>query len=158
PRQPERFAIGAFPVWCLQPAPDQGLIYGPPMPALPGANWEGGPIGLKVAHHLPGAPAAPDTVDRHPQTGDFDLLRNTLRRHLPAADGPPTGMRVCLYSNSPDHHFLIDRTPEGITFAAGFSGHGFKFASAIGEALADLAIDGKTALPMEFLRLQRLPK
>jgi glycine/D-amino acid oxidase-like deaminating enzyme len=58
---------------------------------------------------------------------------------------------------TPDEHFIIDRHPnfENLVLAAGFSGHGFKFAPAIGEALAELAIDGKATLPIDFLSLKR---
>ena len=67
-------------------------------------------------------------------------------------------LRICMYTNSPDHHFILDRHPahERVTLAAGFSGHGFKFATVIGEALADLATRGRSELPIEFLRLERL--
>jgi sarcosine oxidase len=66
-------------------------------------------------------------------------------------------MRVCLYTNSPDGHFVIDAHPEheNVTVACGFSGHGFKFAPVIGEALADLATTDSTALPIDFLGLGR---
>jgi sarcosine oxidase len=62
-----------------------------------------------------------------------------------------------LYANSPDEHFIIDVLPEEerVIFACGFSGHGFKFASVVGEALADLALNGKTDLPIGFLGLHR---
>ena len=63
--------------------------------------------------------------------------------------------KTCLYMMTPDGHFIIDRHPEHqqVCFAAGFSGHGFKFAPLVGEVLSDLALEGKTALPVEFLRL-----
>jgi sarcosine oxidase len=66
-------------------------------------------------------------------------------------------MCTCLYTNSPDHHFIIDKYPRDprITLACGFSGHGFKFASVVGEVLADLAIDETTKLPAQFLGLKR---
>ena len=62
-----------------------------------------------------------------------------------------------MYMNSPDHHFIVDRHPthERVTIAAGFSGHGFKFAPVIGEALADLSIRRQSDLPIEFLSLKR---
>ena len=68
-------------------------------------------------------------------------------------------MRICMYTNSPDHHFIIDRHPAHprVTLACGFSGHGFKFASVVGEILADLATEGKTKLPAQFLGLSRFP-
>jgi sarcosine oxidase len=66
-------------------------------------------------------------------------------------------MRTCLYTNSPDGHFIVDRHPASrhATIACGFSGHGFKFASVMGEILADLATTGTTALPVGFLGLGR---
>ncbi|HVX84499.1 MAG TPA: N-methyl-L-tryptophan oxidase [Phycisphaerae bacterium] len=157
PKEPERFAIGAFPSWCME-VEEGGLVYGPPLAGLGGGrdgNWEGGPVGLKVAHHVAGERCAAETVDRTERPGDWTVIRRVLREHLPAADGPAMGMKVCLYTNSPDHHFVVDQAADGVVFAAGFSGHGFKFASVMGEALADLAIGGKTALPVEFLRAGR---
>ena len=76
---------------------------------------------------------------------------------IPAADGPLLSMKVCLYTNSPDQHFIIDRHPlhDRVTIACGFSGHGFKFASVVGEILADYATSGKIALPAQFLRIDR---
>ena len=64
--------------------------------------------------------------------------------------------KTCLYTLTPDGHFIIDRHPqfEQVLFGAGFSGHGFKFAPLVGEVLADLALEGKTERPIDFLRLQ----
>jgi sarcosine oxidase len=89
--------------------------------------------------------------------GDEETFRAGLRQFLPDANGPLLALRTCLYTNSPDGHFIIDRHPQHarVLVAAGFSGHGFKFASVIGEALADLAATGRTALPIDFLKLQR---
>jgi sarcosine oxidase len=60
---------------------------------------------------------------------------------------------------SPDGHFIVDRHPvhQNVVVAAGFSGHGFKFTPVIGQALADIAMDGRTELPIAFLGLQRFP-
>jgi sarcosine oxidase len=62
-----------------------------------------------------------------------------------------------MYTNSPDHHFIVDRHPKyaRVTIACGFSGHGFKFAPVMGEALADLAMYDRTDLPIGFLGLSR---
>jgi glycine/D-amino acid oxidase-like deaminating enzyme len=70
--------------------------------------------------------------------------------------GPTVDAKVCLYTNTPDKHFLIDRHPryDNVVFAAGFSGHGFKFAPLIGEILADLALTGRTRAEADFLRLR----
>ena len=76
---------------------------------------------------------------------------------VPALCGPASASMVCLYTNSPDGHFVVDRHPEHpqVVFGCGFSGHGFKFASVMGEALADLALHGASPLPIGFLGLGR---
>ena len=62
-----------------------------------------------------------------------------------------------MYTVSPDSHFIIDRLPrhDRVTIACGFSGHGFKFATVVGEVLADLAMHGKSELPIGFLGFGR---
>jgi sarcosine oxidase len=148
PRRPELFSLGEFPVWAID-KPDGSIYYG--FPIIPASEA----TGLKVAWHGPGAETDPDRVVRDPQPGDEETFRPALKEYLPDADGPLLSLRTCLYTNSPDHHFIIDRHPlhENVTIACGFSGHGFKFASVIGELLADLAMEGKSGLPAEFLRL-----
>ena len=151
PRKPELFALGQFPVWAID-RQDGTLHYGFPMTSdVPG---------FKLAHHGPGEPTDPDRVEREPRPGDEETFRAVLRQMIPAGDGPLLSMKVCLYTNSPDQHFIIDRHPESerVTIACGFSGHGFKFASVVGEILADLATTGRTALPAQFLRLDRFRK
>ena len=147
PRQPQRFALGGFPVWAIDHL-DGTLHYGfPMMPDVPG---------LKIAHHAPGAVTNPDHVARDPQPGDEQTVRPILREMIPDANGSLLSMKVCLYTNSPDGHFIIDRHPahERVTIACGFSGHGFKFASVVGEILADLAMSGATKLPAQFLGIR----
>jgi sarcosine oxidase len=148
PRRPDAFSLGDFPVWAID-RPDGSLYYG--FPIIPGSESPG----LKVAWHGPGAETDPDHVIRDQQPGDEESFRPALKEYLPDADGPLLALRTCLYTNSPDHHFIIDRHPlhENVTIACGFSGHGFKFASVIGEVLADLALEGKSRLPADFLRL-----
>jgi sarcosine oxidase len=152
PKEPEAFMPGRFPCWCA--ATDEGgLVYGPPM--LPD---DPAPLGLKVSHHFPGRSTEPDAVTRTLLPGDLDVPRSMLASLLPSANGPLLAHRVCLYSNSPDRHFLIDHHPhhKNVLLAAGFSGHGFKFAAVVGEILSDLAAAGHTEHPMDFLRLSRL--
>jgi sarcosine oxidase len=111
--------------------------------------------GLKMAALHFGDRADPDTVDREPSATDEERIRAWLRRRLPLADGRRRGAQVCLYTNSPDGHFVIDR--EGpVTYASACSGHGFKFATAVGEILADLAVSGRTTLDIGFLSSGRL--
>jgi sarcosine oxidase len=148
PRDPTLFQPGRLPVWAIDQG-DGSVHYGFPMhPDAPG---------FKLAHHAPGLPTDPDAVARLPQPGDEQTFRPALSRFLPDADGPLLALRVCLYTNSPDHHFIIDRHPrhDRVVVACGFSGHGFKFASVVGEVLADLAADGRTDLPVGFLGLGR---
>jgi sarcosine oxidase len=148
PKRPELFELGKLPVWAVE-QPDGGLAYGfPMMPDNPG---------LKIALHARGKPTEADRLVRDILPGDEDEVRGVARRYVPDGDGPLLALRVCMYTNSPDSHFIIDRHPRHprVIVACGFSGHGFKFSSVIGEVLADLARNGKTELPIGFLGLNR---
>ncbi len=149
PQRPELFGLDRLPIWAL--AHDDGSShYGfPTLPDNPG---------FKIARHWPGETADPDALDRNGSAADEADCRDFLQRYLPLADGPLMGLRICMYTNSPDGHFIVDRHPqfERVVLAGGFSGHGFKFAPVIGEILADLAVDGATRLPAGFLSLTRL--
>jgi monomeric sarcosine oxidase len=145
----DQFAAGAIPIFGFPP----NSFYG--FPNIGGQ-------GVKVAEHLGGDEVVdPDMV---PAAGDRDKqpLVETAAKFLPGLAGPPPGdesriMRVsnCLYAMTPDENFVLDRHPENenVFFAAGFSGHGFKFAPLIGEIMADLALDGQTSHLIDFLRL-----
>jgi sarcosine oxidase len=148
PAKPERFAHGAFPVWAIE-QDDGSLHYG--FPIVPHG------LGMKVAHHARGEPADPATINRIAQPEDESDFRDALRRILPQADGPLLAMRVCMYTNTRDSHFIIDRHAEHdrVVIACGFSGHGFKFAPVVGEILADLATKGATDHPIGFLSMRR---
>jgi sarcosine oxidase len=153
PREPEMFEYGRLPVWAID-HPQGGLYYGFPM------MRDGAAPGFKLALHRPGAATDPDRVSRETSATDEESFRDCLTRFIPKADGPLLAMRTCLYTNSPDSHFIIDRHPQhdSVLLACGFSGHGFKFASVIGEALADLAVRNRTDLPVGFLRLDRFSR
>jgi sarcosine oxidase len=152
PPTPEPFQLGAMPCYAIQTADLPGLHYG--MPVIPGAAPY---AGLKIAHHAPGPTADPDTLDRQPTDRDTDLLHSFVQRCMPQAAGPPVAAHICMYTNTPDGHFIIDRHPNhpNVTLACGFSGHGFKFTPVIGQGLADLATERRTDLPIDFLSLQR---
>jgi monomeric sarcosine oxidase len=114
--------------------------------------------GIKVAEHHGGEPVAnPLTVDRAVDLEERRRVERFLQSYLPGVSLEPTGHCVCMYTMSPDEHFIVDRHPEyeQVFFAAGLSGHGFKFTAVLGEVLADLAVQGHTSLPIEFLRLDR---
>jgi glycine/D-amino acid oxidase-like deaminating enzyme len=80
-----------------------------------------------------------------------------LERYLPGAQGQVTATLTCLYTMTPDKHFVIDMHPHDsrVVYACGFSGHRFKFAPVIGEVLADLAMHGRTNQPVDFLSAAR---
>jgi sarcosine oxidase len=107
-------------------------------------------LGLKISIHHWGTFAEPESVDRSVPESDVERVRQFIRRRMPAAEGPLVHAEVCLYTNTPDESFIIDRHPAapGIAFASACSGHGFKFAPVIGEILADLVTTGRTDWPM----------
>ncbi|HMK31271.1 MAG TPA: N-methyl-L-tryptophan oxidase [Terriglobales bacterium] len=149
PRKWEPFALGQFPCWIADD------FYG--FPVLPVGAF-GGPIGLKVARHHPGDLSDPDTLDRQPNAADEKSLVDALHRFLPDGYAETHVMKVCMYTNTPDQNFILDYLPgfdKDVAIAAGFSGHGFKFASVVGEIMADLAVNGGTSLPIGFLSAQR---
>jgi len=134
PLRPELFQLGAFPVFNLE-APE-GRFYG--CPAY-------GSSGFKIGkYHHRRENVTPADMDRDIHAEDEAVLREGIRRYFPDADGPALGMTTCMFTNSPDEHFVLDTHPqtEDVCIAAGFSGHGFKFASVVGEIMTDLALDG----------------
>lgn len=155
PKNWELFSLGKFPCWILEDE-ERGSYYG--FPILP-ANQYGGPLGLKLAHHFPGEISDPDKVNRNVTQGTEEDIRYVLKKYLPEADHTILSLKSCLYTNTVDEHFIIDHLPDfnkQVTIACGFSGHGFKFASVIGEILADMSMKGKTELPVGFLGMARL--
>jgi sarcosine oxidase len=150
-----KFAHGVLPVWAIDAAHvGEGLYYGFPTP--PPDRRDEVP-GFKLARHLPGEPTDPDRNDWSAWPTDEDTFRPALRRWLPEADGPTLAVRICMYENSPDKHFIIDRHPlwPNVIVACGFSGHGFKFASVVGEVLAQMT-DGEPG--PAFLGLSRFTR
>jgi sarcosine oxidase len=116
-------------------------------------------LGVKVAEHSGGA-TIEDPLDDPRALDPADLARveEFLAKHLPGVGRPLHDRSVCFYTMSPDEHFIVDRSPRhpNVVFAAGLSGHGFKFTSVLGKTLADLAIKGETEMPIGFLSLARL--
>jgi sarcosine oxidase len=115
-------------------------------------------LGVKAAQHTGGAVVAdPLTVERNLDPADREAVGRFVADFLPALDPRPTEHAVCMYTMTPDAHFVVDRHPEHpqVVFAAGLSGHGFKFTSVLGEVLAQLALDGEARLPIGFLSLAR---
>lgn len=126
-----------------------GVFYG--FPSLDGQS-------LKLGEHSGGDLVVdPLRVDRTLRSSDVAPLSDFLQQHMPSVSPTVSRHSVCLYTMTPDANFLVDRHPEHerVFFGAGFSGHGFKFTSVIGQALADMALQGSTSLPLDFLGLAR---
>ena len=100
----------------------------------------------------------PDHLNRTVAPEEADPVNQFLAVHMPKLGSTPhVDAAVCMYTMTPDENFIIDRHPEypNVAFAAGFSGHGYKFTPVIGSILADLALTGQTDLPIDFLSLNR---
>jgi sarcosine oxidase len=140
-----------MPVWYVD-RPGQSGLYG-----IPVAEDQGDPEGVKVAMHGDGTEVDPDAARRPVSSEELEALRTATATFLPCAAGGVVAGSTCLYTMSPDSHFVVDRMPgcERVFVACGFSGHGFKFMPVMGEALADLATCGSTGLPVGFLRVGR---
>ena len=140
-------AADRLPVFIIESR--HGMHYG--IPPHAGA-------GVKVAkHHHRDQTVDPDSVDRTVSAADERRIRAAIAEHIPAANGRLLEAKTCLYTMTPDGDFLIDRLPgqANIIVASPCSGHGFKFASAIGEILADLATTGATRHDIARFRLGR---
>lgn len=115
---------------------------------------------VKVAEHTARQPLArPEDVRREVVPEDTRRVEDFVRERLPELRTPPVLAKTCLYTMTPDEHFVIDLHPRypQVAIAAGFSGHGFKFSPVVGEILADLALEGppRTRADAGFLRLSR---
>lgn len=116
--------------------------------------------GVKIARHHEGEFTSPDTVNRAVHPEEIEAMRGILRQFLPAADGVFRNATVCLYTDTPDGHFLIDVHPAHphVVIASPCSGHGFKFSSAVGEVLAELALGKEPRIDLSLFRLSRLAR
>ncbi|MGC1303188.1 MAG: N-methyl-L-tryptophan oxidase [Caulobacteraceae bacterium] len=115
--------------------------------------------GVKAGSHLSqGVLAGPDAPRPAASPAETAALRELLGRYIPAAAGPPRHSRACTYTRTPDEHFVLGPHPDApqIVLASPCSGHGFKFASIIGEILADLVLTGATPHPIGLFSPGRL--
>lgn len=147
PVRPELFQPDRFPVFYLEV--EEGRYYGFPSFRVPG---------FKVGkYHHRGERVDPETMNREPEPEDEELLRQFVARYFPDGAGATLMLKTCLFTNSPDEHFILDLHPEHprVALAAGFSGHGYKFCSVVGEIMADLVERGQTGHDIEFFRLGR---
>jgi sarcosine oxidase len=153
PARPESVRYGEFPVFIVEGA--RGVVYGFP-------DFEG--RGVKAAQHDHGPVVSADAWGPPPTDGELEVVGTTLAELLPGAAGPVVDRDICLYTNTlkadlrrdDGNEFIIDRLPDDprIIVASPCSGHGAKFASALGAMLADMALDPKVTAPEAF-RLDR---
>ena len=147
PIRPDLFRPARFPVFNI--AVEEGRYYGFPVFGMPGFK-------LGRYHHRSQS-VDPDDWQREPDAEDESLLRDFATRYFPPGAGPTLSMQTCLFTNSPDEHFIVDTMPghPQVLVASPCSGHGFKFASVIGEILADLVTAGRTRHDTAMFRLGR---
>lgn len=146
------FNMHRFPVFMAEvPASEDNAIYY----GFPSVNQSG----LKIGRHDVEDAIHPDTMNRDFgfKESDEAHLRTFLNTYMPQASGTLEKGVICIYTRTPDGHFIIDNHPvhENIFIAAGFSGHGFKFASVVGEILAELATTGKTEHDISLFKMNR---
>lgn len=144
----DEYAMTNFPAFFFDV--EEGKYYG-----FPNMNGDG----LKIGRHDGGKKINPDD-EKEPfgsDPVDEGDVRQFLNVYMPNATGALKDGKVCMYTLTPDEHFIVDEHPgnKNIVIAAGFSGHGFKFSSVMGEVLSQLAIDGKTEHDISLFRLNR---
>jgi sarcosine oxidase len=151
PTRPEHFRIGTFPVF--NALVEEGRYYGFPEFGIPGFKFG-------RYHHFEET-GHPDTLTRgergEPRPDDEAVLREFAARYFPDGCGPTLSLAACMFTNTPDGHFIIDRHPDlpQVIYASPCSGHGFKFTAVLGEVLAELAISGATRHDIDFFRFDR---
>ena len=143
----EPFRAPGFPVF-IWDCDDGRAFYG--FPAQPGTP------GVKVAMHTGRDPCTPDSIDRSLRADDLAEIRELLATRIPALCGAVLHHETCMYTVTPDEHFVIAVHPEHpqVVVASPCSGHGFKFTPVVGEILADLAIEGRTRHDIGLFRLR----
>jgi sarcosine oxidase len=145
--EPAAFGPRRFPIFCLE-EPNGAFYYG--FPDLGS--------GCKIARHHGGVTGEPNDLSRQPMEADIAEIRGFMERRLPQANGALKASDVCLYTNMPDFHFLVDRHPrhDEVILASVCSGHGFKFASVMGEIIAEFVQGRRPAFDLSMFRMGRL--
>jgi sarcosine oxidase len=144
---PGRVKASGLPIWVLDRL-NRRTLYG--FPWIPDQ-------GVKAAFHYSNQYTTPDEIERTVAAEEVEEIRSALREWLPEAAGASRDSVVCMYTNSPDRHFLVGLHPKhpNVAIAAGFSGHGFKFCPVVGEILSELVLDGRTRHDIQLFSLSR---
>jgi len=143
----EIFTPSRMPVYVWQMKGEKYYFYG--VPDVGG--------GVKAAKDHDGEFTSPDQVRREVTKEDEEPVRQFLRRHIPSLDGPPNSSSTCMYTNTPDGHFIIDFHPDhrNVIVVSACSGHGFKFSSVIGEIVREMVHDGESKLDISLFNINR---
>ncbi|GAA6109593.1 peroxisomal sarcosine oxidase [Tachysurus ichikawai] len=117
----------------MQPKEAEHDIYGLPSNEYPGL--------MKVCYHM-GSETEPDERDRQTDRREVDALSSYISRCFPGLVPVPAVVESCMYTITPDKHFVLDRHPSysNIVIGAGFSGHGFKFGPVVGKVLCEMSM------------------
>ena len=147
PESPEYYNSDQFPVFNMEVP--EGRYYGFPI-----HHYEGIKIGRYG--HL-NENINPDSISREITDLDIATLRVPMEKYFQPTNPEPLFSQVCMFTNTPDEHFVLDYLPgnDSVFIASGFSGHGFKFASVIGELISDLMVDGGTEFDLGLFSLDR---
>jgi sarcosine oxidase len=148
----EPFLPDRFPIYIWE-VDDQAQFYGFPA-------QEGPPGGVKVALFRAGIHCTPETIDRTIHPHEIEELRSAIAERIPALNGALLDAATCMYTTAPDEHFVVGLHPrhDAVVIASPCSGHGYKFASVMGEVLADLAMHGTTSHPIALFDPQRFSR
>jgi sarcosine oxidase len=146
-RAPEIFSPQRFPVFMHQLDAER-YRYG--FPTLDGMT-------VKMAVHHGGTTTRADEVDRTIHPEDLAPIQSFVREWLVGVEPVAVRSHVCMYTNTPDAHFVVGPLPgmPALTVLGGFSGHGFKFAPVMGDVAADLALQGRTDYPIDLFEPRR---
>ena len=114
--------------------------------------------GFKIAYHVGDTVNHPSEINYTPDDDNIASLRKFMKAHIPdVAEAPVRESRICLYTMTPDEHFIVDTHPQHshVAIGAGFSGHGFKFSTIIGKMLTDIVLDGETSHNDTLFKISR---
>ena len=114
-------------------------------------------LGVKIGRHDNGTPTTADGINRDVSGDEVEALRQVLDKYMPGSIGRVLQTVTCMYTMTPDNQYILDRHPEinQLLYACGFSGTGFKFSCVVGEILAELALEGKSRIGIDFMAARR---
>lgn len=142
-----------LPCWTYCTPGDSRIFYG-----FPKLNHKNAPIGLKIAYHSPGETINPTFLSAIPKKEDLDKILGFLEKYMPGVFKKVVATKNCLYTNTPDEHFILDYLPDTddrVIIATGFSGHGFKFIPAIGKIIMEWTALDIPHVNIDFLNSNR---